>query len=113
MTAACSDRPHFAPTGCDTAREPGTTMASSRSEERRVGKECRSRWAADDQKKKTRSDEPARGGDRHERSEHAVQHQRDVGLEEDEPRKPDPTDYDRRRHKVRRHRDIVEEADLH
>jgi len=26
---ACSESPHFAPVGCETAREPGTTIASS------------------------------------------------------------------------------------
>ena len=29
ITAACNESPHFAPLGCETARDPGTTMASS------------------------------------------------------------------------------------
>src|SRR5688572_32162633 len=46
---------------CSAARTPQRTLprsssarVPSRSEERRVGKECRSRWSADHEKKKTR-----------------------------------------------------------
>src|SRR5437762_7834114 len=40
---------------CETSRQPRPSAGSARacrSEERRVGKECRSRWSADQEKKK-------------------------------------------------------------
>src|SRR5689334_24580913 len=49
--------PAPAPAAADKAAEPAPAAAAEpapRSEERRVGKECRSRWRADDEKKKRR-----------------------------------------------------------
>src|SRR5471032_2508683 len=45
--------PLMKPAMSDVKRTPSSTAPeSARSEERRVGKECRSRWSADHQKKK-------------------------------------------------------------
>src|SRR5437763_15852545 len=39
-----------------TSKSRSNTASNSRSEERRVGKECRSRWSADHEKKKARGE---------------------------------------------------------
>src|SRR5690349_21744719 len=44
----------------DTAPGAGASQTSTRSEERRVGKECRSRWSPDHEKKKTNAIENKR-----------------------------------------------------
>src|SRR6266496_3086658 len=45
-------RPSARPTPTACARPPSATRTATRSEERRVGKECRSRWSPYHEKKK-------------------------------------------------------------
>jgi hypothetical protein len=65
-----------------------------------------------DQDRGPRGNEPARGRDRHERREDAVQHHRDVRLAQNEPRDADPAHAAGRSREVRGQRDVAEEADV-
>ena len=59
-----------------------------------------------------RRHEARRGGDRHQRRDHPVQHHRHIRLAEHEPRCADPAERARRGGQVRREGDVGEVADL-
>ena len=65
-----------------------------------------------DQDRGPRRDEAARSCDSHERREDPVEHHRDVGLAEDEPRDADPADSARGGSEIRRQCHVAEEADV-